>query len=583
MIRNMKGFEMRRTLLGFTLSAGFLGLFGCGGYSTPSQPPPTPTSVTISPTSASVTAGTGMQNFTATVMNDYLNRGVSWGLSGAGCSMTTCGSLMNATTSSVTYNAPAAVPNPATVTLTATSVNNATTSASATITVTAASPAAAAVSVSMALPLSAGASPGTPTFSNTPLLLPIGSSEPEIAFNGHLMAITSLGWLFPFGTQLWTGDFGSAPNLQGPIDSALTKAGFAVVFGGGDADVDLGSTGTLHATTLVIPVNKPFRAAQISVAAIACPAATSPSFSTSNCTAQIIDLAGNDRPWITSDGAHVYISYHDAGNSALIRVQRSDDDGLTWTRVGDAITGAGPATGSATFNNIAGPIVADPVSHNVYSVFAAGEVGILKAKTADFNNIFVSRSTDGGQHWTPVLVFAGPLLSTNINVFPAVAVDATNGNVYATWSNKSSAGTDVFFSHSADGGGSWSMPVIVNLAPANTAVFPWVAAHSGTVDVVYYATSTTNTASAVWNVYLAQTTDNGASFSQSLVSNTPNHMGVICTQGTGCAPGTRNLLDLFQVNIDSLDESAAIVYVDDTLTKDSSGNPLPQTVLAQQQ
>ncbi len=126
--------------------AGLLGLVGCGSYSAPSQPPPTPTSVTISPTSASVPAGTGTKSFTATVMNDYLNRGVTWALSGAGCSMTTCGSLTSVTTSSVTYNAPATVPNPATVTLTATSVNNTMKSATATITVTAG---AAAVSVTI--------------------------------------------------------------------------------------------------------------------------------------------------------------------------------------------------------------------------------------------------------------------------------------------------------------------------------------------------------------------------------------------------------------------------------------------------
>jgi len=168
-------------------------------------------------------------------------------------------------------------------------------------------------------------------------------------------------------------------------------------------------------------------------------------------------------------------------------------------------------------------------------------------------------------------------------VFPAVAVDPTDGNVYATWSNKSNAGTNVFFSYSANGGTSWSAPVIVNIAPASTAVFPWVDAHASTVDVVYYGTPTANAAGAVWNVYLAQTTDNGASFTQSLVNAKPNHVGVICTQGTACAPGTRNLLDLFQVGIDPLNNLAAIVYVDDTLTTDSSGNPLPQTVLAQQQ
>ncbi|HVS88306.1 MAG TPA: hypothetical protein VHF01_08790, partial [Candidatus Acidoferrum sp.] len=135
---------------GLILFAGLLGLAGCGSYSPPSQPPPTSTSVTISPTSASVPTGTGTQNFTATVMNDYLNRGVTWALSGAGCSMATCGSLTNVTTSSVTYNAPTAVPNPATVTLTATSVNNTAKSAAATITVTQSpSPGATAVSVTM--------------------------------------------------------------------------------------------------------------------------------------------------------------------------------------------------------------------------------------------------------------------------------------------------------------------------------------------------------------------------------------------------------------------------------------------------
>ncbi len=81
---------------------------------------------------------------------------------------------------------------------------------------------------------------------------------------------------------------------------------------------------------------------------------------------------------------------------------------------------------------------------------------------------------------------------------------------------------------------------------------------------------------------MAQTTDDGASFAQSLVSNTPNHVGVVCTNGTGCAPGTRNLLDLFEVAIDPQNGRAAIIYTDDTITTTSSGAPLPQIVLAQQ-
>ena len=106
------------------------------------------------------------------------------------------------------------------------------------------------------------------------------------------------------------------------------------------------------------------------------------------------------------------------------------------------------------------------------------------------------------------------------------------------------------------------------------------------MDVVYYGTTATSKddPTAVWNVYLAQTSNNGATFTQSVASNASNHTGVICTNGTGCVPGTRNLLDRFKVAINPVDGRAGVICTDDTLTKDSSsGNPLPQIVLAQQQ
>jgi len=249
----------------------------------------------------------------------------------------------------------------------------------------------------------ASTSTGNLTFTNTRLLRPDGNSEPEIsiATNGT-MGIVGLSWL-NFGTNLWTGPFGSTPTFQGVIDATLQQSGKRV-FGGGDADVDMGSTGTLHASTLIFLFNPTFHAAQLGVSAITCPNGAT-NFDSSNCTSQIIDTTQSDRQWITSDGPRVLISYHDSGHSTLIHVQRSDDDGFTWRRVGDPIVGQGAATGDATFNNIQGPIVADPFTHNVYDVYAAGETGILKAKTTDFDHIFVSRSADGGETWTAALVF----------------------------------------------------------------------------------------------------------------------------------------------------------------------------------
>ncbi|HXJ06004.1 MAG TPA: IPT/TIG domain-containing protein [Candidatus Acidoferrum sp.] len=83
--------------------------------------PPQPISVSVSPSTASVGTGVGTQAFTANLTNDTQNKGVTWSLSGAGCSGSTCGALSNVTLTNVTYTAPVSIPSPATVTLTATS------------------------------------------------------------------------------------------------------------------------------------------------------------------------------------------------------------------------------------------------------------------------------------------------------------------------------------------------------------------------------------------------------------------------------------------------------------------------------
>ena len=119
-----------------------------------------------------------------------------------------------------------------------------------------------------------------------------------------------------------------------------------------------------------------------------------------------------------------------------------------------------------------------------------------------------------------------------------------------------------------------------------------MAAYNGIVDVVYYGTASSSDLdlSATWHVYLAQLA--GSSFAQTQVNANPNHHGVICTGGTGCGPGTRNLLDLFQVAVDPVVGKAAIIYTDDTITTSNSPDnfacppgeappcPLPQAVLA---
>jgi hypothetical protein len=440
------------------------------------------------------------------------------------------------------------------------------------------------------VPAAAIAAP--PTFTIAPLLLPNGSSEPEIAIGGDgTTAMVSLQWLFDpaqFGTDLWSGLFGATPVFQGVVDNMLQHPGKAV-FGAGDADIDIGSTGRVHVTTLIFLL-KPINGAQLGVSAITCPSPVAGSLPVASCTRQIIDTTQSDRPWITSDGRHVYISYHDSGRSSLIHVQRSDDDGFTWTRVGDPVVGQGKTTGFATFNNIQGNLAADPQTHDVFDIYAAGETGVLKAHTFTPNHIIVSRSTDMGKSWTANIAFAAAPGTSLGNIFPALAVDPTNGNLYAVWSD----GHTVRFASSSDQGSHWTAPLTVSSAPATTAIFPWVAAYNGIVDVVYYGTRSASNLdpAADWHVYIAQLS--GGSFTQTEVNASPNHHGVVCTGGTGCGPGTRNLLDLFQVAIDPVVGKAAIIYTDDTLRTSNSANnfaclpmqappcPLPQAVLAQE-
>ena len=145
------------------LAAAGLTLTGCGSGG--SMAPPPPIVVTILPASANLQAGTGTQNFTATLTNDSQSKGVTWSLAGAGCSGSTCGTLSQVTATSVTYSAPAIAPSPNTVTLTATSVADKTSSATATATITAAAAPTATLSASPTT-IASGAS-STLTWSST--------------------------------------------------------------------------------------------------------------------------------------------------------------------------------------------------------------------------------------------------------------------------------------------------------------------------------------------------------------------------------------------------------------------------------
>jgi hypothetical protein len=417
---------------------------------------------------------------------------------------------------------------------------------------------------------------GTPSNSS-------GDSEPAIAFaNDGTMAVDGLGWL-PFQVNVWTGAFGSTPTYLGGFNQVVPSHGNRLTLGDEDADIEFTSAGTMLLAELNVIPNPNFNQAQFGVDVTRC---TDPT-DRSTCTNTVLDQTNSDRPWITHHGTTVWVSYHDSGNSSLIHVQRSTDDGRTWHQVSSPIVGNGGSTGSSTFNNQAGPIVADPnpESNFLYDIYDTGEPQ-TKGHSSDFNNIFVSRSTDGGRHWEANLVHSAPVGSSLDNIFPSLTVDQTTGTVYAVWTDSHT----VWVSSSTDHGKTWSDPTDVSTGAADlaTTLMPWVAARDGKVDVVFYgSTSPQDDTSAVWNTYDSQFSSGSWSI-DNLVSNTPNRVGAVCTQGSACAGNTnRELLDLFEVAEDPLTDKAAIIYTNSQIsiyrTPDGVVHQLPEVVLAFEQ
>jgi hypothetical protein len=168
--------------------------------------------------------------------------------------------------------------------------------------------------------------------------------------------------------------------------------------------------------------------------------------------------------------------------------------------------------------------------------------------------------------------------------FTVVAVDR-GSNVYVVWSERhpETQTTDTYLAVSKNQGQTWGAPIKVNKGPSTT-TFPWiVAGDAGKIDIVYYGTSEKGPSpeevapTSKWRVWMAQSLnalDPKPSFRENPATGFM-HEGAICTSGTGCAPGTRDLLDLFQIDVDA-QGLANIAYTDNLNTPPGTGTDLHQ-------
>ncbi len=261
----------------------------------------------------------------------------------------------------------------------------------------------------------------------------------------------------------------------------------------------------------------------------------------------------DDREWIAAYGAGTsLLTYHDIATTE-IDVLRSDNSGVSYHQISQAI----PASDPAASNNELGNIVVDHVNTagtttNLLDTSGVGGfwayqsfVGPSSASDTALDQMSVSVSNDGGYTWTvrPIGCSLAPGKNLAHN-FPNVSV-APNGTVWAAWSDD----TNVFTASSSDHGATWtcSGPVTSSL---KRAIFPWLVATSNGVDLVYYGTADATGPAMTWSVYFQQNaaaTSSGWGTPSAVVAV---HKGDVCEGGISCTTG-RQLFDDFGVDTDS--------------------------------
>lgn len=262
---------------------------------------------------------------------------------------------------------------------------------------------------------------------------------------------------------------------------------------------------------------------------------------------------GSDREWIAAAGdSRLYTSWRGDGG---LEFRFSPDGGATWHDKGVAAPDGNQ-----------GPVL----HHGNRTYLAAADFG---SETGGEALLHVYTSLDEGATWSAAIASRVPQSAageTNgyITDFPVLAADAA-GTLYLAYATNLGAfgspedpvlpGVASLFGialvTSNDGGATWSQPTILS-DPSKDARMPWVAAGAaGRIAVAWYEGVNGipgETLPDQWNVQMwhslaaDQVPPVGATVR---LTATPNHLGPLCTSGTGCLVSDRSLLDFFEVAI----------------------------------
>lgn len=217
-------------------------------------------------------------------------------------------------------------------------------------------------------------------------------------------------------------------------------------------------------------------------------------------------------------------------NDTEIEINRSSDQGLTWTNPVNISNGINAGSHNQGVNIHTGP------NGEVYVVWA-----IYDGWPTDETAIGMAKSFDGGTTWqAPVRIInnirgirtSGVGKAMRVNSFPSMAVDISNGanrgTIYVTWTNigvpgiNTGSDIDIYLSKSTDQGATWSTPSKINQDTPGLGkqhYFPWITCDpaNGNLSVIYY--DDRNVSSSQCEAFVSNSTDGGASWEDIKVSD----------------------------------------------------------------
>ncbi|MDQ2807146.1 MAG: glycoside hydrolase, partial [Chloroflexota bacterium] len=261
-----------------------------------------------------------------------------------------------------------------------------------------------------------------------------------------------------------------------------------------------------------------------------------------------------DKQWLAIDNTptspfyhRIYLSWTEFGVcSGCIHFVYSTDGGLTWSSQAFQL--------STTNSNQQFSMPTVLANGNVFVNWANG--GSIAART----------STDGGVTFSPQVTvgtmntnLAMPGRNWRISAIPVAAADrSTPGRIAIIWNdgrNNAASGVDIYSIRSTDGGTTWTAPARVNDDPTGMVrqqAEPWVTSSpNGLFHAIWYDEREDSSANIVFNIYYAQSSDGGATWSANIkASDATTDLNIGIPTGSGWNGAAGDYINLAATDTD---------------------------------